>query len=122
MISTIIETHYHSKCPTHAFHTRISCLSAISFNSFTFTFAHSQPLVLTSMLAAVGKCRWVDERRMLRVMANADSPEDAVSACKQGAEGIGLCRTEHMFFSRCGYAMHTALCLLLVCTHMPAFV
>jgi len=41
---------------------------------------------------------WVDERRHLRVRANADTPQDAERARGFGAEGIGLCRTEHMFF------------------------
>lgn len=41
---------------------------------------------------------WADEVRRLRVRANADSPEDAATARSLGAEGIGLCRTEHMFF------------------------
>ena len=36
--------------------------------------------------------------RRLRVRANADTPEDAEVARRLGAEGIGLCRTEHMFF------------------------
>jgi pyruvate,orthophosphate dikinase len=41
---------------------------------------------------------WVDEIRTLKVRANADSPHDAEVARRFGAEGIGLCRTEHMFF------------------------
>jgi pyruvate, orthophosphate dikinase len=41
---------------------------------------------------------WADEMRRLRVRANADTPEDAAKAREFGAEGIGLCRTEHMFF------------------------
>ncbi len=41
---------------------------------------------------------WADELRRLRVRANADTPEDAARAREFGAEGIGLCRTEHMFF------------------------
>src|ERR671916_771919 len=41
--------------------------------------------------------RWADEARTLRVRANADTPEDARRARELGAEGIGLCRTEHMF-------------------------
>jgi pyruvate, orthophosphate dikinase len=41
---------------------------------------------------------WADEVRELRVRANADTPEDAAKARELGAEGIGLCRTEHMFF------------------------
>ena len=41
---------------------------------------------------------WADEYRSLRIRANADQPDQAVSAISFGAEGIGLCRTEHMFF------------------------
>jgi pyruvate,orthophosphate dikinase len=41
---------------------------------------------------------WADQVRKLRVRANADTPADARTAIKFGAEGIGLCRTEHMFF------------------------
>src|SRR5580765_3613215 len=40
---------------------------------------------------------WADDLRRLRVRANADTPEDAAKARELGAEGIGLCRTEHMF-------------------------
>ncbi len=42
--------------------------------------------------------KWADERRVLKVRTNADNPRDAAQAVKFGAEGIGLCRTEHMFF------------------------
>jgi pyruvate,orthophosphate dikinase len=42
--------------------------------------------------------RWADEARRMRVRANADTPADARQARAFGAEGIGLCRTEHMFF------------------------
>jgi pyruvate,orthophosphate dikinase len=41
---------------------------------------------------------WADEIRRLRVRANADNPPDAARAREFGAQGIGLCRTEHMFF------------------------
>ncbi|HIR48757.1 MAG TPA: pyruvate, phosphate dikinase [Candidatus Faecimonas gallistercoris] len=41
---------------------------------------------------------WADEYRTLEVRTNADTPKDAIQAKKFGAEGIGLCRTEHMFF------------------------
>ncbi len=41
---------------------------------------------------------WADEVRSLGVRTNADTPEDATNARQFGAEGIGLCRTEHMFF------------------------
>ncbi|HAU84967.1 MAG TPA: pyruvate, phosphate dikinase [Lachnospiraceae bacterium] len=41
---------------------------------------------------------WADQFRTLKVRTNADTPADAANAVKLGAEGIGLCRTEHMFF------------------------
>ncbi len=41
---------------------------------------------------------WADEYRQLKIRTNADTPADAIQARKFGAEGIGLCRTEHMFF------------------------
>lgn len=41
---------------------------------------------------------WADEIRTLKVRTNADNPRDAAQAVEFGAEGIGLCRTEHMFF------------------------
>ena len=41
---------------------------------------------------------WADEVRTLKIRTNADTPADAKQAVKFGAEGIGLCRTEHMFF------------------------
>ncbi|MFD0960642.1 pyruvate, phosphate dikinase [Paenibacillus chungangensis] len=42
---------------------------------------------------------WADEVRDLRIYTNADTPHDAAKARELGAEGIGLCRTEHMFFA-----------------------
>lgn len=42
---------------------------------------------------------WVDKKRKLRVLANADTPADAAEARRNGAQGIGLTRTEHMFFA-----------------------
>ncbi|MGR3318715.1 MAG: pyruvate, phosphate dikinase [Candidatus Anammoxibacter sp.] len=49
--------------------------------------------------------KWADEFRRLKIRANADTPQDAKRARSFGAEGIGLCRTEHMFFdeNRIGY-------------------
>ena len=41
---------------------------------------------------------WADQFRTLKVRTNADTPADTINAVKLGAEGIGLCRTEHMFF------------------------
>ena len=41
---------------------------------------------------------WADKYRTMKVRTNADTPHDAVKARELGAEGIGLCRTEHMFF------------------------
>ena len=43
---------------------------------------------------------WADEIRRLKVRTNADTPKDARQALNFGAEGIGLCRTEHMFFEQ----------------------
>jgi pyruvate,orthophosphate dikinase len=51
---------------------------------------------LTGEFATV--MQWADSVRKLKVRANADTPADARAAIKFGAEGIGLCRTEHMFF------------------------
>src|SRR5438876_5982564 len=42
---------------------------------------------------------WADDLRRLKVRANADTPEDAARAREFGAQGIGLCRTEHMFMA-----------------------
>jgi pyruvate, orthophosphate dikinase len=42
--------------------------------------------------------RWADQYRKMQVRTNADTPADAENAVRLGAEGIGLCRTEHMFF------------------------
>lgn len=45
--------------------------------------------------------QWADEARKLKIRTNADTPADAKKARELGAEGIGLCRTEHMFFGEC---------------------
>ncbi|GLC41497.1 hypothetical protein PLESTB_001005100 [Pleodorina starrii] len=59
-----------------------------------------QPLAPPELAGDLGKfMSWVDARRRLGVLTNADTPEDAEEARKFGAEGIGLCRTEHMFFA-----------------------
>lgn len=42
--------------------------------------------------------KWADDIRKLKIRTNADTPKDAAQAVRFGAEGIGLCRTEHMFF------------------------
>ncbi len=44
--------------------------------------------------------KWADKHRKLKIRTNADSPADALKAREFGAEGIGLCRTEHMFFGK----------------------
>jgi len=59
------------------------------------TLAPSQAPLYQSYAELLG---WADEVRTLRVRANADTPRDARIARSFGAEGIGLCRTEHMFF------------------------
>jgi pyruvate,orthophosphate dikinase len=55
--------------------------------------------------------KWADEIRRLKIRTNADTPEDAKRARDFGAEGIGLCRTEHMFFgeNRIGYVRQMIL-------------
>jgi len=58
------------------------------------------PMVEPSLTGDFGEfMKWTDETRKLGVRANADIPRDAIVARKFGAEGIGLCRTEHMFFA-----------------------
>jgi pyruvate,orthophosphate dikinase len=52
---------------------------------------------LEDLVEANTLLEWADQARKLGVMANADTPADAVQALSMGAEGIGLCRTEHMF-------------------------
>ncbi len=59
------------------------------------------PTVQPSMTGSFGKIlSWADEVRRLGIRANADIPRDAKTAREFGAEGIGLCRTEHMFFAK----------------------
>src|SRR6266705_2386344 len=50
--------------------------------------------------AASAVLRWADELRRLEVWANADYPRDAIKARENGAQGVGLCRTEHMFMEQ----------------------
>ncbi len=56
----------------------------------------TEPPKMTGYFATL--MQWVDETRTLKIRTNADTPADAAQAMKFGAEGIGLCRTEHMFF------------------------
>ncbi len=57
------------------------------------------PTVDASISGEFGRVMgWADKYRQLRVRTNADTPRDAAKAVELGAEGIGLCRTEHMFF------------------------
>ena len=57
------------------------------------------PTVPASIAGEFGRImEWADKYRKLKVRTNADTPADAVRARELGAEGIGLCRTEHMFF------------------------
>jgi pyruvate,orthophosphate dikinase len=62
-------------------------------------FLGKAPLVPAEMGSELGTLmQWVDSFRTLKVRTNADTPTDAKTARSFGAEGIGLCRTEHMFF------------------------
>ncbi len=57
------------------------------------------PMIVPELSGDFGELmRWADKLRTVGVRANADTPEDALVARDFGAEGIGLCRTEHMFF------------------------
>jgi len=56
------------------------------------------PPTMTGDFATLMK--WADQARKLKVRTNADAPADAAKAREFGAEGIGLCRTEHMFFGK----------------------
>ena len=59
------------------------------------------PKVDASITGEFGRImQWADKYRKLRVRTNADTPKDALKAKELGAEGIGLCRTEHMFFDK----------------------
>ncbi len=61
--------------------------------------AGRMPMIEPKLSGEFGKLMgWADSVRKLGVRVNADTPEDARSAIKFGGEGIGLCRTEHMFF------------------------
>ncbi len=61
----------------------------------------SLPLIDPEVTGSFGTLmEWADEARTMGVRANADNPRDAQQAIEFGAEGIGLCRTEHMFFEQ----------------------
>jgi pyruvate,orthophosphate dikinase len=58
------------------------------------------PTIEPELSGEFGKfMKWADDTRKLKVRTNADTPKDAEQAVKFGAQGIGLCRTEHMFFA-----------------------
>ena len=62
-------------------------------------YGEAVPTVEASITGDFGRFMgWADSMRKLKVRTNADTPRDAAIAVKFGAEGIGLCRTEHMFF------------------------
>lgn len=72
----------------------------ISINGSTGeVFPQELPLIAAEVSGFFGELMsWCDEFRRLKVRTNADNPRDARQAIEFGAEGIGLCRTEHMFF------------------------
>ena len=72
----------------------------ISLNGSTGAiYGEAIPTVEASIGGEFGRImEWADKFRTLKVRTNADTPRDAIQAKKFGAEGIGLCRTEHMFF------------------------
>src|SRR5260370_25091069 len=63
-------------------------------------YTEAMPLVVPELPEAYETLmKWADETRRLKVRTNVDTPQDARKAIEFGAEGIGLCRTEHMFFT-----------------------
>src|SRR5437868_11424974 len=63
-------------------------------------YTEAMPLVVPQLPKSYeALMKWADETRRLRVRTNVDTPQDARKAIEFGAEGIGLCRTEHMFFT-----------------------
>src|SRR5947209_2676980 len=63
-------------------------------------YSDAMPLVTPALTSAYTTFMdWADDTRLLGVRTNADTPQDARKAREFGAEGIGLCRTEHMFFT-----------------------
>jgi len=86
---------------------QFECGDAVVKKGEYITLDGSEGLVYQSKLALVKPelpdayftvMKYADQIRTLKVRTNADTPYDAVNAIKMGAEGIGLCRTEHMFF------------------------
>ena len=64
-----------------------------------FVYGEAIPTIAAELTGDFGIImEWADGARTMKVRTNADSPKDALQAIKFGAEGIGLCRTEHMFF------------------------
>jgi len=62
-------------------------------------YGEAMPTVEATIAGEFGRIMsWADKYRQLQVRTNADNPKDTLQAVKFGAEGIGLCRTEHMFF------------------------
>ncbi len=64
-----------------------------------YVYGKKIPTVEAALTGDFGKImKWADEFKTLQIRTNADTPRDAIQAVRYGAEGIGLCRTEHMFF------------------------
>src|SRR5207302_3185666 len=59
---------------------------------------HARAVVRTDLQLYAQLMKWADKVRRLRVRANADQGDQCANAIAFGAEGVGLCRTEHMFF------------------------
>ncbi|MCY4232965.1 MAG: pyruvate, phosphate dikinase [Bacteroidetes bacterium] len=72
----------------------------ISINGSTGEVIHGAQELVSAQMSEdfVTFMKWADDVRPMKVRTNADTPEDAKKAISFGAEGIGLCRTEHMFF------------------------
>ncbi|MFO0552757.1 MAG: pyruvate, phosphate dikinase [Polyangiaceae bacterium] len=94
-----IHIDYHAKTMTNG-HVTVKEGDWISLNGTTGEIVQGKEELADALVGADYRTlmTWVDEIRQLGVRANADTPRDAEVARSFGAEGIGLCRTEHMFF------------------------
>ena len=94
-----ISIDYHAQTMTAGGRTiragEIITLDGAAGEVFAGTVAMIEPAMSTDFATLM---EWADKARKLKVRANAETPLDAETAKKYGAEGIGLCRTEHMFF------------------------
>src|SRR3546814_6717531 len=80
-------------------HTRCALVTGVQTCALPILMAGAVPTVQPELAGDFGTLMvWADKVRRLKVRANAETPNDCRTAREFGAEGVGLCRTEHMFF------------------------